>query len=102
MKTRDKAMDFFKSMDKKLKCTDFKSSVALYHLDGSRLYFNSALIHHKFDWICCFTEHHGMHIYHRDDLEGYDNWDDTSYFCHNRMEEGLRSEKALTWRNKHE
>lgn len=60
--------------DHQLLATDprFRRSVTLMHEDGSYLHFDSAfLMRIQSEWIACFTEHHGLHIYHVDDLTNY-------------------------------
>jgi hypothetical protein len=60
--------------DHQLLATDprFRRSVTLMHEDGSFLHFDSAfLLRIRSEWIVCFTEHHGLHIYHADDLMRY-------------------------------
>ena len=60
--------------DHQLLATDprFRRSCTLMHEDGSYLHFDSAfLLHIRKEWVACFTEHHGLHIYHVDDLTRY-------------------------------
>ena len=64
--------------DKTLLATDqrFRRNVILEHEDGSFLHFDSAfLIRVEREWIACFTEHHGVHIYHADDLFAYSEYE---------------------------
>jgi hypothetical protein len=47
--------------------------VSLIHEDGSTLYFDSAfLMCVDKVWLAVFTEHHGTHVYHIDDLVSFD------------------------------
>ena len=60
--------------DHKLKANDtrFSRTVFLCHHDGSTLFFRSAFIMvYEKNWIICFTEHHGYHVYDVDDLITY-------------------------------
>lgn len=60
--------------DKALLATDtrFQRSVRLLHEDGSVMLWNHAfLMSIENEWIVCFTEHHGFHVYHETDLIGY-------------------------------
>ncbi len=59
--------------DAKLLATDprFRRSVTMIHQDGSYLHFDSAFLMRTGDWIACFTEHHGTHVYHYEDLQTY-------------------------------
>lgn len=61
--------------DAKLLATDprFHRAVTLNHEDGSHLHFDSAfLMRIQSVWIACFTEHHGVFVYHADDLSSYE------------------------------
>lgn len=69
-KIREKA----EAYDKQLLCTDprFRRSVTLIHEEGTYLHYESAfLMRIESEWIACFTEHHGVLVYHADDLSGY-------------------------------
>ena len=60
--------------DSKLLATDprFRRLVMLTHEDGSVLYFRYAFILIvDSEWVAVFTEHHGPHVYHQEDLQGY-------------------------------
>jgi hypothetical protein len=61
--------------DKTLLATDprFGRKVTLIHEDGSVLHFDSAFMM-RVDkiWIAVFTEHHGTHVYHVEDLTSYE------------------------------
>jgi len=60
--------------DHQLLATDarFGREVTLIHEDGSMTHYESAfLLRIQGSWIVCFTEHHGLHIYHADDLHLY-------------------------------
>jgi len=57
--------------DAKLLASDprFRRSVTLNHEDGSYLHYDSAfLMRIQGVWIACFTEHHGVLVYHAEDL----------------------------------
>lgn len=60
--------------DSSLLATDnrFRRAVTIQHQDGSILYFNHAFLMRIEDWVACFTEHHGVHIYHSEDLYSYE------------------------------
>lgn len=47
----------------------FLRDVCIIHGDGSYLIFKSAFLFKDGDWVVAVTEHHGIHIYHREDLE---------------------------------
>ena len=60
--------------DKTLLATDvrFQRSVKILHEDGSVMVWNHAfLMSVEGEWIVCFTEHHGFHVYHETDLIEY-------------------------------
>ena len=60
--------------DKTLQATDprFQRCVKILHEDGSVMMWNHAfLMSVESEWIVCFTEHHGCHVYHETDLIGY-------------------------------
>lgn len=60
--------------DTKLLATDprFRRSVTMNHMDGTYLHYDSAfLMRIESTWIACFTEHHGVLVYHSDDLNSY-------------------------------
>ena len=70
---------YFKEVDKNLLATDERLSrvVSVLHKDGSRLFFKNAfcLRWHKYPlWLCIFTEHHGLHIYHEEDLDSCEEY----------------------------
>lgn len=56
--------------DKRLLATDprFRRSVLLLHQDGSIFRVDSAFLMQKGAWILMFSEHHGYHVYHQEDL----------------------------------
>lgn len=69
-KIRERAEEY----DKQLLATDprFRRSVTLSHEDGSHFYFEEAfLMRVEWEWIVCFTGHHGVHVYHSDDLSAF-------------------------------
>lgn len=73
IKNYDDALLVFKALDKTLKCDYFHDwSVTLAHHDQSMLIFYGAFLVEIGGWLCCFTEHHGIHIYRADDLEHYE------------------------------
>lgn len=70
-----KIREIAEEYDTKLLATDprFRRSVTLNHEDGSHLHFDSAfLMRIQSVWIACFTEHHGVFVYHADDLSSYE------------------------------
>lgn len=56
--------------DKSLKATDkrLQGYVHLVHQDGSTFYWASAFLLTTGDFWVIFTEHHGFHVYHKDDV----------------------------------
>lgn len=73
-KIREKAEEY----DKQLLATDprFRRNVILEHEDGSYMHYDSAfLMRVESEWIACFTEHHGVHIYHASDLFAYSEYE---------------------------
>lgn len=70
-----KIREIAEEYDTKLLATDprFRRAVTLNHEDGSHLHFDSAfLMRIQSVWIACFTEHHGVFVYHADDLTSYE------------------------------
>lgn len=66
-KIRAKAEEY----DKKLRADDprFRREVTIIHVDGTVTHYDSAfLMRIESVWIACFTEHHGLHIEHTDEL----------------------------------
>ena len=60
--------------DRTLQATDprFRRRVQLVHGDGSVLHFDSAfLMAIGEEWVAAFTEHHGCHVYHVEDLTAF-------------------------------
>jgi len=59
--------------DKGLLATDprFRREVTIIHEDGSYFHWRDAFLMKLDDWIVCFTEHHGFHIFHFSDLDSY-------------------------------
>jgi hypothetical protein len=49
----------------------FQRAVTLFHIDGSVVHYDGAFLLQKDGYIICFTEHHGMHIDHQDELLKY-------------------------------
>jgi hypothetical protein len=73
-KIRERAEEY----DKTLLATDprFRRIVILEHEDGSYLQFDKAfLMRVGKEWIACFTEHHGVHVYHAEDLFAYSQFE---------------------------
>ena len=73
-KIREKA----EAYDQTLLATDprFRRNVVIEHEDGTYLHFDSAfLMRVESEWIACFTEHHGVHVYHADDLFAYSEYE---------------------------
>lgn len=73
-KIRQKA----EAYDATLLATDlrFRRVVILEHEDGSYLQFDRAfLMMCEREWLICFTEHHGFHVYHKDDLFAYSQYE---------------------------
>jgi len=63
--------------DKALLATDprFRRSVVIIHEDGTILNFQNAFLMKTDDWIVCFTEHFGFHIFHYSDLDSYSEFE---------------------------
>lgn len=64
--------------DKTLQATDprFRRNVVLEHEDGTYLHFDKAfLMRIEKEWIACFTEHHGVLVYHATDLFAYSEYE---------------------------
>lgn len=59
--------------DKALLAIDprFRRDVTIHHEDGSSMQFHHAFLMLVDDWIVCFTEHFGVHIFHSTDLDSY-------------------------------
>jgi hypothetical protein len=57
--------------DEKLLATDprFQHSVTIHHEEGTVLHFEWAFALTCGVWFFIFTEHHGFHVYARDDVE---------------------------------
>jgi hypothetical protein len=49
----------------------FNRSVTLLHRDGSIEHYDSAFLLQRDGYVVCFTEHHGHHIDHVDELLHY-------------------------------
>jgi len=64
------ALDRAKIFDKGLTAYDFTwgNHVLVVHDDGTRLDFNFAFYMKENDWYYIFTEHHGCHVYHEEDV----------------------------------
>lgn len=77
-----------RQIDANLTAYDFHGDrvVTISHEDGTRLVFHCAFLQvyfhpdhqdrceHPGEWILVFTEHHGFHVYHRDDLSSYSEY----------------------------
>lgn len=63
--------------DKTLYATDsrLRSLVIIKHHDGSVLQLRHAFLMQSGEWVICFTEHHGLFVYHEDDLESWSVFD---------------------------
>lgn len=49
----------------------FRYTATIMHRDKSFMHYTSAFIVRMGDWVVCFTEHHGIKIYHHEDLSRY-------------------------------
>ena len=81
-----KIREIAEEYDAKLMATDlrFRRAVTLNHEDGTYLHFDAAfLMRIQKEWIACFTEHHGVFVYHETDLHSF--WE--SEPRHEAMEE---------------
>lgn len=60
-----------KQIDAGLTAYDFEWGARVYikHEDGTELDFNYAFVRKEDEWVFIFTEHHGFHVYHMEDLE---------------------------------
>jgi hypothetical protein len=88
-KHMQRVYDIAVEMDKNLSAYDFPSkAVAVYHDDGTNYWFENAfaMIYYDKDhneqgchpghWLMVFTEHHGIHVFHLDELErGFSVWE---------------------------
>lgn len=66
-----KIREIAEAYDHQLRADDprFRREVTLIHEQGSVEHYDSAfLIRIRGEWIVAFTEHHGLRIYHADDL----------------------------------
>jgi len=74
------AQKLVEEMNKKLDINDFivmkrARVIAVLHGDGSYLEFHSACCKRiSKDFYAVFTEHHGNHIYHTDDVDWIKEW----------------------------
>jgi hypothetical protein len=77
---REKAHDLAIEIDKKLSLYDFIVKkqcriISIKHGDGSYLEFHSACFRKlNKEWMAVFTEHHGTHIYHYEDVKDIEEW----------------------------
>lgn len=62
-----------KETDNKLSAYDFHpyNLVEIIHEEGTSFHFKSSFLREWKDYIFVFTEHHGIHVYHRSDLYSY-------------------------------
>lgn len=60
-------------IDKNLRADDprLRRAVMIQHEEGTQLFFMYAFLMKWKNWIFVFTEHHSFHIYDKDDLNGY-------------------------------
>lgn len=66
------ALDVFDNINRKLGSKSLKHwNVDLDHRDGSKLHFAGAFLFTYDGWLGCFTQRHGFHIYHSNDLKWY-------------------------------
>lgn len=54
-----------------LEAQDFTKTVHVSHHDGSTLAFHWAFAVASGDYVAVFTEHHGYHLFHREDIKSY-------------------------------
>ena len=75
---QEKLEEYVRSDDPRM-----SGAVSINHLDGSHLYFNNAWYEifpagmgydGPVDWILIFTEHHGSHLYHSEDLTYWEHY----------------------------
>ena len=70
MKTPKQIKALAKKIDKTLKADkDFKDTVYIEHLDGTKMELHYATYRKDEEWITIFTEHNGIFVYHIEDLE---------------------------------
>lgn len=68
------------SMDKSITLNDLMEDktiriIAIQHEDGSYLEFHSAVYRSLDDeWFVVYTEHHGDHVYNKDDVKWVKEW----------------------------
>ena len=60
-----------KSYDEALKATDprFNRSVTILHEEGSLMHYECSFVESIDDYYVIFTEHHGTHIYNKNDAK---------------------------------
>ena len=62
-------------IDKTLFITDFRNMVEIMHEDGTHLKINHACYNDLDDeWLAIFSEHHGVFVYHKEDLIWVKEW----------------------------
>ena len=97
-KPMQRIYDVAVEMGKKHTAHDFKhrSAVAVRHDDGTDYWFKNAfaIIYYDKDhgdegmtmypgeWLMVFTEHHGIHVFHFDELENWAAWERSSIGKH--------------------
>jgi len=65
--------------DAKLRADDdrFNNYVQIIHEDGSAMFFHYAFLESWGDWLMCFTEHNGLHVFPKCDLERWAEFERT-------------------------
>ena len=66
--TYPQAVRFAKAYEAKGFVLGRREVVFLQHHDGSSLFYTFAFVVRWHDWYLIFTEHHGRHVYHVDDV----------------------------------
>jgi len=63
--------------DRQLRADDkrFNRYVHIVHQDGSTMFFTYAFLVSVNHWLVAFTEHTGFHLFHKDDLEFYSQFE---------------------------
>ena len=71
MQRRRKVKEHARRIDNDLQCgRDFNGTTTIKHNDGSVLIFEFAKLDEVDDFIVVYTEHHGFHVYDKEDV----NW----------------------------
>ena len=62
-----------KEKEKDITCKDLNNIVYLYHFDRTEITYSNATLETIDDangkWFIIYTEHHGFHVYHEEDLQ---------------------------------